>query len=237
MDETTNLTGPENQIDRLVDGEMNETDRRELLLQFEREPEGWRRCALAFLEAQCWKQELGFVSRSAEAVRSEPSPALANPASVRTSTSTWPSTWRQKLATALTMGACFLIALALGLSWRGNGAGGSHDGSNVRSVKEEFPLSHLQAPGDELATIDTANGQPENLRIPGVRHDAIDANIADQAPSAMPPEVQRALQRAGYEVVQQREVVPLQINSDRHLMVPVDHGVIRYVGFGGRGSL
>ena len=48
----------EHLLDLLVDGELNEAERRELLLWCERDPEGWRRCALAFLEAQSWSKEL-----------------------------------------------------------------------------------------------------------------------------------------------------------------------------------
>jgi anti-sigma factor RsiW len=41
-------------IDRLVDGELDEADREALLRRLDREPGGWKRCALAFLEAQAW---------------------------------------------------------------------------------------------------------------------------------------------------------------------------------------
>lgn len=39
-------------LDRLIDGELESDERRELLLELEHHPEGWRECALAFLEAQ-----------------------------------------------------------------------------------------------------------------------------------------------------------------------------------------
>jgi hypothetical protein len=45
-------------IDRLVAGELTEVERRELLLSLESEPDGWRRCALAFLEDQAWRTRL-----------------------------------------------------------------------------------------------------------------------------------------------------------------------------------
>lgn len=48
----------DHQLDRLVDGELNNAERRALLLQLENEPDGWRRCALAFLEAQSWRAAL-----------------------------------------------------------------------------------------------------------------------------------------------------------------------------------
>src|SRR5438477_7928584 len=45
-------------LDRLVDGEVAEPQRRALLSRLEQSPGGWRRCALAFLEAQAWREAL-----------------------------------------------------------------------------------------------------------------------------------------------------------------------------------
>lgn len=42
------------EIDRLVDGELSADDEHALLLQLEDQPHGWRACALAFLEARTW---------------------------------------------------------------------------------------------------------------------------------------------------------------------------------------
>jgi hypothetical protein len=49
------------QLDRLVDGELSESEYRELLELLEATPEGWRRCATAFLEAQALERDLGSV--------------------------------------------------------------------------------------------------------------------------------------------------------------------------------
>ena len=45
------------EIDRLVDGELSETERRELLLRFDARGDSWRRLALAFIEIQVWGLE------------------------------------------------------------------------------------------------------------------------------------------------------------------------------------
>ena len=45
-------------LDRLVDGELTEEDRKALLGALDDEPGAWRRCALAFLEAQLWRGDL-----------------------------------------------------------------------------------------------------------------------------------------------------------------------------------
>ena len=42
-------------IDRLVDGELDEADRAAVLRALDGEPDGWKRCAMAFLEAQAWR--------------------------------------------------------------------------------------------------------------------------------------------------------------------------------------
>ena len=47
-------------FDRLVDGELSAAERRELLASLDGRPTGWRRCALAFLEAQTWQDELAL---------------------------------------------------------------------------------------------------------------------------------------------------------------------------------
>jgi hypothetical protein len=57
------LQAPARVLDRLVDGELNEAERREVLLLLEEAPEGWRRCALAFLENQAWGNALPSVAK------------------------------------------------------------------------------------------------------------------------------------------------------------------------------
>jgi hypothetical protein len=45
-------------LDRLVDGELDGEERRNLLVHLDVTPDGWKRCALAFLEAQAWREVL-----------------------------------------------------------------------------------------------------------------------------------------------------------------------------------
>ena len=54
MNDTHEFESNDNQrlIDRLVDGELSEHERRTLLESLDTTPDGWRRCALTFLEAQ-----------------------------------------------------------------------------------------------------------------------------------------------------------------------------------------
>ena len=45
-------------LDRLVDGELSEQERVDLLRELDGQPTGWRQCALSFIESQLWQHEL-----------------------------------------------------------------------------------------------------------------------------------------------------------------------------------
>jgi hypothetical protein len=63
-------------FDRLVDGELADAERRELLLSLEQQPDGWRRCALAFLEAQSWREAVSPFTGAAFGGPATPTPVL-----------------------------------------------------------------------------------------------------------------------------------------------------------------
>jgi len=90
-------------LDRLVDGEMDEPARAALLRALDREPDGWKRCALAFLQAQAWREVAGTL------------PAVAPVPATRPG---WPvRVLRQVTAVA----AVVAVAFCAGFVSRGNG--------------------------------------------------------------------------------------------------------------------
>ncbi len=92
-------------FDRLVDGELPDGERRELLLRLETEPDGWRRCALAFLEAQSWRQTFAAVVA--------PAANVAVPSTASGKAKRWSAVRICALA------ACVALAFALGWAWHG----------------------------------------------------------------------------------------------------------------------
>ena len=53
-------------LDRLVDGQLSDVEYRRLLTQLESCPDGWRQCALSFLEHQALAADLeGILGESA----------------------------------------------------------------------------------------------------------------------------------------------------------------------------
>jgi hypothetical protein len=236
FDENISPAAPERRLDLLVDGELSEADRRALLLELEHDPDGWRRCALAFLEAQCWKAELGqMVSPAARerAAQIVPTgPAVSRPHAV----GRW-QRWRQYAATTLTIAASFLIALVVGMGLTGSGTGDlSRPGANLKPSIAQTPLPNAAtrpspaAPASDLELVTLAPQSSGAYQISAQPRDALDENSLQSIPSVIPPDLQQVLEKSGYRVVQQREIVPMQTKDNRRLVVPVDKVEIHYVG-------
>jgi len=118
-------------IDRLVDEELSELERRELLLRLESEPDGWRRCALAFLEAQTWQESLSPLAGQAADLR--PSAAVAERPRARPTSRVSP--------THLTaLAACLAAAFALGWVW--------HRNSGERARQAAMTTAELSRPAE-----------------------------------------------------------------------------------------
>lgn len=218
------------QIDLLVDDELSEPHRGELLRRLDLLSDGWRRCALAFLEAQCWKKELGALAQT-------PQP-IAAPA---TPVSRQPERWFP-WGTVLAMAASFLVALGLGGLWRGAWQGLSPLGGQVATVTQDpqrpssvdspAPASG-RAPAWQMVTLAADRGQgegDESIRLPAIERDRIDEDWLRSLPASIPPEVIRALKNTGHEVRQSRQLVPVQMPDGRRLVVPLDQVDLQYVG-------
>jgi hypothetical protein len=226
-------------LDLLVDGELDAARRRELLSWCRHDPEGWRRCALAFLEAQSWRQELSAAAQpGAVAV-----PAVALPAARSESLKTRPLRfWIGPLA----MAASFFLAFSLGLLWRGWAPGEPRiadqrpmDSGQVASNEqsEQPPRGQLAGgQGSALAggqgpasrplanvrlVVDGPQGASQEIELPVMEGGSLDELLSGQG-SAIPAEVQRALERLGHRVRQRRQLVPFDLEDGRRLIVPVD---------------
>jgi hypothetical protein len=175
-------------FDLLVDGELDEAQRRDLLAGLDDEPNGWRNCALAFLESQCWKQALSASPRpQAEEVPGtrEESPhqkALTLSLSQRErgqlfapagTSAAIPirkrSPWLRRLATGMAMAASFAAAVYLGSLFRSSslGSGGGLGIENqLAKVDPQQPVWNQSNPltnsNDGLAKMQPREDSPSN---------------------------------------------------------------------------
>lgn len=226
-------------LDLLVDGELNEAQRREVLAWCEREPDGWRRCAVAFLDAQSWRGVLGQITgeRSAAGQPRSDDPLLTAPRAgatvVERPKAALPRSW---FTPGLALAASVLVAFSLGLWARGGWPAGNR---NMLALDERHALSRVANDGDSPSGA-LAAGRPEQgptgkvrlvvggpagaadeIQLPVVEAQSLGDDWLDGQP-AMPLDVQQALERLGHRVRQKRQLVPFSLDDGRRVMVPVD---------------
>jgi hypothetical protein len=211
-------------FERLADGELNDTERRALLAGLDDVPDGWRRCALAFLEAQCLRET--FAPRDgrdeSESARAAGPIAAVKPKSV--------SPWLGRAGTIMAMAASFLVAMWLGTLMLGERQGqvGLPGGNEAMQIAADKPAAPWRLVSVAAATADGRPGPAINL--PAVERDKIDQQWLDAMPRPMPEAVVKAFERTGHEVRQWRDLMPVRLDDGRQLVLPVDQVEVRYVG-------
>jgi hypothetical protein len=211
-------------FDRLVDGELSADEYKSLIAGLDDEPGGWRRCALAFLEAQALGGELTAIRHSGQLAEQ---PAM--PVTLAARKAVEPARWKLLMG----MSASFLVAFILGVTlpslWRLGGetvvAGpdvpvGPTDLEPATSLPDGIMRSIgsaqlvLDGPGGTLS----AAGQVPLFEGP---FDATSRWLSEQEP-ALPTELVNELKRRGHRVERQEQYVPVSLEDGREGMIPVE---------------
>jgi len=217
------------QLDMLVDGELSDAQRRELLSRLDKEPDEWRALCAGFLEAQSWREGMRVVASESTAEA-----AAVAPRSRPT---------RRRLQMILAMAAC-LLALGLGIAID-DLAGrptpsvapipATAQVANVSSPEEATDMERLVVPSSEPvpdATVpygyvsipaeDPVSGKTEAIRMPVVPQEYLGEGWPYQLPAVLPDRVVQRLRQRGHDVVQQRRLVPFQTADGSRVVFPVD---------------
>jgi hypothetical protein len=209
-------------FDRLVDGELSPSERRQVLESLDKRPEGWRRCALAFLEAQSWREELGQVARG---TRTETKELKSPVSSVRPGSG--PS-WAVG-AKWLALAAGLLVAFELGSMHRegsvqlaGGPTGTNSQLANVESQNVN-PSPKSSKPSDQLTFyVRDKSGRKQAVQVPLVDAEELDNQLGTQFQSGVPDAVRNQLKQQGYMVQSKRKYAPLWMENDRPMVIPVE---------------
>ena len=210
-------------IQRMVDNELDESQRTEFLKLAESHPELWRETALAFVEDQIWS---GAVTRQRRPVES-PIPGAGTEKAAFPRRSVW---WMQYGPQLMMTAASVMLVLSLALRFNPvpQLPGPAPDAAVARSAPETPPSASL-GPGGQLVS------QPLRLQV----NDSFDVPIYEdearfreelQRLSQLDPATLKRFQQAGYQV--RPDIQYLQGNSQdgRSFIVPVQRLQIRRMG-------
>jgi hypothetical protein len=225
-------------FDLLVDGELDAARRHELLARLDDVPGGWRRCALAFLEAQAWRGDLRGAVDSPVSVRAIPSPSPRTSRSLASRARNW-----IVLATAL------VVAFAAGWLARpgsdgqrdiGIGGGSSNVARRDDSGTAQRPERGAEIekedpnlpPAVHLAGILTLvvddNGQPREVQVPVLEGPELDLRRLLSRPPAIRDSVVQALERRGHRVEAHRQLLTVNLKNGRKVVLPVDQVDVKF---------
>ncbi len=245
----------DNLIDRIVDGSLGPGELGVALSRLQHEPDGWKRCTLAFLEAQCWRDSFRVLAAPAvsgpgcepDAIR------LARPKLDRRRTRSWRGA-----------AAAGIVAASFALGWpshvsrppqlTGPIPAGSPSPIVAREQHEsasepvvptsDDPIQQAAfdarlaadrsppSPGELVQTVAQLRIGPEGAgaTVPILAGPGIDGDWLKAQPPPLSEREQVILQRHGYQVDQQRTLLIATLADGRRVSVPIDQVEIRYTG-------
>jgi hypothetical protein len=213
-------------LDRLADGELSDADVRELISALDGETDGWRRCALAFVESQALRGDMRGLQTEVGQRSTEP----ARPAMI----------WRKQLWSAcLALAACLLVAFGLGLFVGRDNSLARRSASppdKPQMLAGEGPARAAAVSADGWRTVklnidDSVQGKSRDIELPVRDMASLDPNWGADDQSAISAEVLRALEQSGHVVTREQELWPIELKDGRRLVVPVEQVEVQNIGY------
>ncbi len=216
------------QLDRLVTGELAESDRRSILAWLDEDAGRWRMCALAFLETQMWERAVGLgqeESLSTAEIQPSPSPSL-------------PRTARRDRSQISILALTVVVAVAftgglLFAQWLPSGAS-----RRLLTIAEQPVLPNDGArradrPSDQplIATVSVRTNLdpslPLTLQMP-VAPQSVGSTAT--ATSPLSDYERKQWEKLGFEVVEELRYLPARLPDGRDVVVPVNKVQVKFKG-------
>jgi hypothetical protein len=243
-------------IDRIDDGDQTPAELRAAVDRLDRQPDGWKRCTLAYVEAQCWREAFRALDEPARSRRVLPVHA-SPPRAPRTNRMTPP--W---LRSAMAAG---VLAATFSLGWLAHAArpGSAADRSTLVEPQVVIAQSGDPEPPPGTPGVDDpsrpsragAREPQQDDSFPRNSNEVVVAlarlQIGSEGNTAEVPvlagpgitedwlkEQQPPLteygqswwQRRGFQVDQHRQLITTTLADGRCIAVPVDQVEFRYTG-------
>jgi hypothetical protein len=226
---------PDRVLDRLVDGELGQAERRQLLIALDDEPGAWRSCALAFLESQSFRWQLTRLAASATLAAERERRDTAQSASSLGAARLW--------GLCLAAAAGLLVAFGLGTRFaRPALAPGVAPDSQVAAAVTE-PAINLAAEAAPIAAADSNTSSipstvtlartgdesgSGNIELPVAEADLDGSQWLQELDTGVPASLYRRLREAGLDVVRRQQLYNVDLSDGRQLVVPVEQVEIRH---------
>jgi len=218
-------------FDRLADGELPPDEYRRALAWADNRPDGWRRCALALLEAQALKRDLVIPQRP---TTRQDTVVVEQDAVGHVSER--PNKVRPYSLIGLAVAASLILAFSLGYFARPGSQGrdaptglpGESDiveSSPIEPADTQPELHQVARPTYSMVTLMSVSDgeEPRELfTLPVAEFDYISREWFEHQPSAMPDYVVEALEQGGYMVYRTRQYMPVDLEDGRQVVVPVE---------------
>ena len=250
-DEESFLFVPE-MLDLLVDGELSNKERRQVLQHLDKTQNGWRDCAMAFLESAMIKESLvsDFEEESApefqEGLTDIPSSIGRKPFAKRAFSGIGFSELLKKNNLAMVAAGFLFAFLFYGILFYVIGLSPSepsphlsptvlvnHEGTpSGRNSTEYHPMFSSMSPvsnGDlQYVTLDSCNPEWQGMQIPCYSGKTIDPKTyLSSSPNLDDKQIQQLVE-AGHKVDVSRQNIVLQVNDGRRVVIPVDQVNVKY---------
>ena len=242
-------------IDRIVDGALTPAQLRAAIDRLDRQPEGWKRCALAFLEAQCWGEAFRALDESAGSHRAIGSPVLPTAVGPKVRSIV---RWRRRVMAAGVAAASFVLGWMLHPE-----RPSAPIVEPTRPIVRAIPIAHDASqpppgtpgvvdpsrPTDDLARALRDDRSPpisrdaivavarlrigadgETAEVPILAGPGIDEEWLREQPSPLTEYGQALWQRRGYQVDQSRRILTTTLADGRLVTVPIDQVEFHYTG-------
>ncbi len=223
------------EIDRLVDGDLTDTERSQVLSKLDAYPGVWRQCALAFLEAQSWRESLRALTDSLPPA----APRASTPARARSAAN--PGLFWIGFAGIFVV--AFSLGFGLGLrTLEETGAPRDPLAQDSAASEEETPgpgEQPVRGPGVPPAPAG-ADGpiewvgvieDPEMQQVvPIVSGPGLDEEWLRRRPAPLSDYARQQLERHGYRVEQGRRLFSIRMRDGERVTIPIDLVSVQYVG-------
>lgn len=223
-------------FDRLVDGELSPDEYRQLLTSLDDEPGGWRRCALAFLEAQALRSAMGSILVQSE--RDGMTQQSVEPQTLQSKVHPQSSWLSLALMVLVAFGLGGMVSLSmLRLQNQGgtetqiavpHGSNGNVAGESL--VETKAPSKMPRDPRNMTLVVDVPSIGQRQVEIPVYDPRQTSPDEVWQQNPLFSEDLVRALRSRGHDVMRSRSLLPVPLDDGRNVVVPMEEIQITPVG-------